>query len=638
MAGVALALGSAVATAAVTSPPPKIPAEAFGELSFIQNPKISPDGHYVVALSVMDKKKALVLADLSIPDYGLRTIGIPDNSEILACRWAGSRRILITLLVPQRLDGYDIHVIRLFMFDMDTKAVKALGDRVGGFNGGDIIYVDPNGAYLLLAAAPTLFDAPAVLRVDLATGQAQGVLGPHDGIWDWAADPKGVVRAGFGFDKGQFVLYYRNTADGPFRKIARWLDEAHQTMTDVETVLPSSDGDKGYVIANKATGRFGLYRYDLSTGAIGEPIYENPDVDIMQNGLGLSDSGELMSVDYIDTRRHTFWIDPAMKAVQARLDKAMPDKVNDIVSIDAAEHFMVVSSSSGSDPGSFYIFDRAKGELREFARPFSRLDGAILAPVQPVRYAARDGLSIPAYLTLPVGRDLKALPLIVIPHGGPFLRDDGHYDPWVQFLANRGYAVLQPNYRGSTGYGKAYVDAATGEWGRKMQDDLDDGVHWLVAQGRVDPKRVCIMGGSYGGYAAMWAAVRNPDIYRCAISLAGISDMPAMMHHDASVMTATRYIRDWRDRIRTKGQDMASVSALPHVAEIRIPILIAHGKDDDTVLDSQSIRLHEAMDKAGKPNEFVLYPGEGHAFSKEADSVDFLKRVDAFLAKYNPAG
>lgn len=311
--------------------------------------------------------------------------------------------------------------------------------------------------------------------------------------------------------------------------------------------------------------------------------------------------------------------------------------VNRIVSRDASDRMMVISSASASDPGNFYVFDRTKAELRQFARPFADLDGATLAPVKPVRYAARDGLSIPAYLTLPAGRDPKALPLIVMPHGGPFLRDKGDYDPWVQFLANRGYAVLQPNYRGSTGYGKAYVDAATGEWGRKMQDDLDDGVHWLAAQGMIDPKRVCIMGGSYGGYAAMWAAVRNPDVYRCAISFAGISDVNAMLRYDKNLFAASRYDRDRRGRIRTKDQDMDAVSALQHAAEIKVPLLIAHGKKDQRVPFSQSTRLHEALDKAGKPNDFVLYPEEGHGFSKEEDSVDFLKRVDAFLAKYNPA-
>jgi dipeptidyl aminopeptidase/acylaminoacyl peptidase len=638
-AAILLALGGAAGAAA--PPPATIPAEAFGDLPFISDPQISPDGGYVLALSVIDKKKALVLADLSVPDYGIRAIPVPDKIDIVWTRWAGSRRILMSLVVPQRLDGDDLRVVRLFMFDMDTKVVKQMGDdQVGGLFGGDVIFVDPAGAFVLLAASPTVFEPPAVLRIDLATGKTKEVVAARAGVWSWYADPNGVVRAGLGSESNGSFLYYRERADADFRKIAKWQDPKEVNPFDIELLIPPSSSDKGYVIANKATGRYGVYRYDFAAAAIGDPVYENPDVDVEQDGVTISPrTGDVDSVSYVDDRERVIWLDPAMKAAQARLDRAMPGMVNRILSRGASDRLMVVSSASASDPGSYYVFDRVKGELREFARPYAALDGATLSPVKPVRYAARDGLAIPAYLTLPSGREAKGLPLILLAHGGPFDRDKGDYDPWVQFLASRGYAVLQPNFRGSTGYGKSYIDAATGQWGRKMQDDLDDGVRWLAGQGVIDPKRVCIMGGSYGGYAAMWAAVRNPDIYRCAISVAGISDMAAMLRYDASWMTATRYYHDWRDRIRgPENQDLDGISAIRRAADISIPMLIVHGKKDRRVPVSQSIRLHEALQRAGKPHEFILYPDEDHGFSKAEDSLDFLKRLDAFLARYNPAG
>jgi dipeptidyl aminopeptidase/acylaminoacyl peptidase len=636
--GAAILMGLAPA-AGDAAAPASIPVEAFGALPFIGAPKISPDGHYVVAESVVDKKKALVLADLTAPDYGLRTLAIPEKVEVLSTRWAGSRRVLMTLLVPQRQNGDDFSVVRLFMYDMDTSSMKALGgDRVGGLFGGDVVFVDPAGAYILFAAQPSLFEAPAVLRVDLATGVSKQVVSPHPGVWSWYADRNGVVRAGLGRENNNWFLYYRERADADLRKIAKVKDPKQGSMLDVEELIPSPNSDKGYVIANKATGRWGVYRYDFITDTVGEPVYENPQVDVDQDGVTVSPrTGEIDSVEYVDDRARVFWLEPTMKAVQARLDRALPNMVNRIVSRDASDRMMVVSSSSASDPGSYYVFDRTKGELRQFARPYSELDSATLSPVKPVHYAARDGLSIPAYLTLPAGREAKGLPLVVLAHGGPYLRDKGEYDPWVQFLASRGYAVLQPNFRGSTGYGKAFVDAAAGEWGRKMQDDLDDGVRWLAEQGTVDPKRVCIMGGSYGGYAAMWAAVRNPDVYRCAISFAGISDLSSMLRYDASEVIPTRYYRDWRDRIGKDKEDLQAVSAVRRAADIHIPIMIAHGKKDHRVPVSQSVRLHEALEKAGRVHEYVLYPEEGHGFEKVEDSVDFLKRVEAFLGRYNPA-
>jgi dipeptidyl aminopeptidase/acylaminoacyl peptidase len=254
-----------------------------------------------------------------------------------------------------------------------------------------------------------------------------------------------------------------------------------------------------------------------------------------------------------------------------------------------------------------------------------------------VSYAARDGLQIPAYLTLPRGIEAKQLPLIVMPHGGPFLRDEWGYDTWVQFLANRGYVVLQPNFRGSTGYGRDFVVKGEGQWGRTMQDDLDDGVKWLVEQGKVDPKRVCIMGGSYGGYAALWAAARNPEIYRCAISFAGISDLAAMIKYDRRAFAATRYYTAWRERVQgDKSFDLNTVSPLYAIDRINIPLLIAHGSDDENVPLAQSKKLHEALLKAKKPHSYIVYEGEGHGFDKPENATAFLEQVDQFLRTNNP--
>lgn len=276
--------------------------------------------------------------------------------------------------------------------------------------------------------------------------------------------------------------------------------------------------------------------------------------------------------------------------------------------------------------------------MTPIASPYAALDGQRLARVEAVRYRAWDGLEIPAYLTLPAGRVPRNLPLILMPHGGPFERDHWVYDPWVQFLANRGYAVLQPNFRGSTGYGKSFVAAGEGQWGRKMQDDLDDGVRWLAGNGTIDPRRVCAMGGSYGGYAALWAVARNPDEYRCAVSLAGVSDVNALLRHDRKLFVAHRYYVDWRDRIRgNNSTDLADVSPIRFIERIRAPLLIAHGKKDTIVPYSQSEKMAEALRKSGRSVELVLYDNEGHGFADATHSTDFLKRVEAFLARYNPA-
>ncbi|HYI41292.1 MAG TPA: S9 family peptidase [Allosphingosinicella sp.] len=633
----ALVFLSAPGFAAAPAAPERIPIEVFGALANYASPEISPNGKHVVAEALSGKQKAVIVYDFDEGSSAFTRINVGEKLEVMSTRWAGNRRILLSVFGTGKVLGFEVPITRLFLKDLDTGALKELGrDKVEGLFGGDIVFVDPEGAYVLLSAQRSFFASPSVLRVDLATLKSKEVARAQSGVWSWYADPSGIVRAGLGSDVDSWWLYYRERDSQSFRKI-KGKRSAGMSLSNLEMLIPVAGSDKGYAIANKATGRYGVYRYDFLTDTLGDPVFEHAHVDV--EGIVRSNrTGEPDAVVFTDERERMAWLDKEMQAIQGRLDKALPGRVNRIVSRDAADNRMIVLSTTGSDPGAYYLYDRSKRTLAELAKSRDALAGKALAPVEPVGFAARDGLAIPAYLTRPIGRGDKALPLIVMPHGGPFVRDKWTYEPWVQFLANRGYVVLQPNFRGSTGYGKAFVDAASGEFGRKMQDDLDDGVRWLVDKGLVDPKRVCIMGASYGGYAAMWAAARNPDIYRCAISFAGISDIRPMLRYNPSQWIAQRYYRDWRDRIRGDSKfDLERVSPLARARDIRIPLLLAHGKDDSRVPPSQSTRLHDALQKAGRPHEYVLYPEEGHGFAKPENAVDFLKRVEAFLEKHNPA-
>ncbi|HEX8240796.1 MAG TPA: S9 family peptidase [Allosphingosinicella sp.] len=633
-AAVAASLTAMAAAAAV---PERIPVEAFGALANYASPEISPDGKRIVAVAVAGEQKAVIVYDIEGDPSRFTRIDLGEKFEVMALRWAGNRRVLLSVFGKGKVMGFEVPMIRLFLRDLDTGELKALaGGKVGGLYGGEIVFVDPAGAYVLLSAQRGFFESPSVLRVDLATLKSTQIAAAQPGVWSWYADPTGTVRAGLGSDIDSWWLYYRERDGQAFRKI-KGKRSAALSLTNLETLVPIASSNKGYAIANKTTGRYGVYRYDFLTDTLGEPVFEHPRVDV-DSIVRSQRTGEPDAILYTDERERTAWLDKAMQAIQDKIDKALPGRSNRIVSRDATDGMMVVRSTAGSDPGTYYLYDRAKRSLAVLATAYDSLDGKPLAPVEPVTYPARDGLAIPAYLTKPLGRGGRGLPLIVLPHGGPFIRDTWTYNPWVQFLANRGYAVLQPNFRGSTGYGKAFVDAASGEFGRKMQDDLDDGVRWLVGQGIVDSKRVCIMGASYGGYASLWAAARNPDIYRCSISLAGVSDIRSMLRYDPSTWIARRYYRDWRDRIRGDSKfDLEKVSPLALARDIRIPLLIAHGKDDTRVPPSQSTKLHEALQKLGRPHEYVLYPEEGHGFSKPANSVDFLRRVERFLAEHNPA-
>jgi dipeptidyl aminopeptidase/acylaminoacyl peptidase len=611
----------------------RISAEDFGALPFLTSPVISPDGHLAAARAYVRDSLRVILMDLDRFKPALGAIPIPEKRDLLWYRWAGNERLLLSVGKTDLLEGEDVYVTRLLMFDLKTSQAQFVGKRSEGFAGDDVLYVAPDGSYLLLSIQETVFDYPSVWRVDLATLKMKKVVSPKDNVWNWFADSDGVVRAGIGSLNKRWWLLYRKNSDEDFKKVVR-----HKINDEEEGSIEKfyMDGsESGLVIANTKTKRFGLYKYDFPTDTIGDAIFEHPKVDI--DDVVLSGTGSVIGVKYTDDRRRIEWFDADLKKWQARIDKALPDHTNRMVSFNSDQSRIIVWSAAASDPGRYFFFEPAKNTLKMLSEPYDHVDGSSLSPMESTSYRARDGLEIPAYVTLPTGHEAKNLPLIVMPHGGPFVRDEWGYDPWVQFLANRGYAVLQPNFRGSTGYGKDFVDKGLGQWGRGMQDDIDDGAKWLVDQGKVDPKRICIMGASFGGYAAEWAAVRNPDIYRCAISLAGVSDVGAMLRYDRRSMTATRYYRSWRDKVQgDKEFDLATISPLRAAERVSIPILLAHGTRDDNVPPSQSQKFHDLLTKANKPHEFVLYEGEGHGFENPANNVDFLKRVEKFLETYNP--
>lgn len=450
-------------------------------------------------------------------------------------------------------------------------------------------------------------------------------------MWDWYADEKGVVRAGIANDGFRWTIWYRDKPDEKLRTIRGKVDRDADSAVDRFIFR----GPKAWIVTNERTGRFGLYEYDLTKAAIGKAIYEHPSFDIDDVYFDPF-TGEVKVIEYEDDRRRFVWQDADTRALQAKVDKAIPSNSNAMTSWSQDDNRVLVWSEGADDPGRYYLLDRKSGQMHAVVAPYPEIEPDRLAPTKWVDFTARDGLALHGYLTLPKGMPAKGLPLVMMPHGGPYMRDHWEYDPTVQFLASRGYAVFQPQFRGSVGRGKDFVAKGFGQWGRKMQDDLDDGVKWLVQSGQIDPRRVCIVGASYGGYAAMWAAVRNPETYRCAASFAGVSDLSAMLDYDKQFFAATRYFQNWREKVRGESSvDLRGVSPLTYANKIKIPVLIGHGEDDDNVPVSQSRKMVEALEQSGANVTGVFYKDEGHGFNKKEDLTDWLKRLEAFLSAHN---
>lgn len=608
-----------------------IPIEAFADAPIFDAPVISPDGARFAARAVVEGKSRVLIYP-ALLDGPARAVDL-GSYELASIHWAGNDRLLLGVQQPMTLLSRPVKRPRLVAIDLVTGKQRLLdGDSRGLFS--DLLYVHPSGAWLLIASQDDITFHPSVKRIDIATGATKTIEGPRVDVWNWFTDDSGVTRAGIAYTGGRWTMWYRPNATAPLSKLrGRVAANGEEGSVDSLNFLATS-GD-GIIVTNARTERFGAYRYDFANGQIGAPIYENAKVDVSSVRVGRG--GNLEGIAYTDDRDRTYWLDARLAKIQALVDKVLPKTDNALLNSSDDGQRTIIWSHAADDPGTYYLYDAPTRQLRPLVSPYATLEGAHLAAVAPIHYAARDGLDIPGYLTLPPGREPRGLPLIVLPHGGPHARDDWSFDAQVQFLASRGYAVLQPNFRGSTGYGRDFVERGYGQWGRAMQDDIDDGIAWLAKSGTIDRKRVCILGASYGGYAALWGAIRSPQAYRCAVSIAGVTDIPALLRYDQRLFAPGRYYREWERKIRgLEKLDLAAVSPLEQADRLTLPVLIAHGENDDVVPPIQSRELIKAL-KQNKKVESVFYPGEGHSFLKRENKLDLLRRIEAFLAKYNPA-
>ena len=621
------------ATTALVQPPPRIPTSAFARNPEYWDLLLSPLGTQVLGRTTVDGRERVLVHDLATG----KAVLLPaiSDGQVDWFDWAGEGRVLLCLGWSRPSADEDVYVTRLVVVDLARRTSLVLGDKRAGPVGDDVLYVDPAGGWLLLAMQESITEFPAVFRFDLATGERTEVVKPRTDVWEWYADRDGVVRAGIGYLTHSWFTLYRKNGTDSFTRVGR--ADYDDASAGYLLLGLATGSDEGFLLSDEKTGRYALYKFNYATQQLGEAVYAHPANDV-EDYLTSPDGRRVLAVYFTDDRERVQWLDPTMQEHQDKLERRFPGQIVEVVTQDQAGERLIAWVGGASEPGAFYLYAPASGQVERLASLNSELDPAYLAATEYTRYKARDGLEIPAYLTLPRGREPRGLPLIVMPHGGPyFVRDVLGYDRDVQFLANRGYAVLQPNFRGSAGYGTEFAARGEGQWGRAMQDDLDDGVDWLAQRGVIDPSRVCIVGSSYGGYAALWGVTRNPERYRCAASLAGVTDVARQLRYVSSQLSGDER-GDWKDTVRgEKGFDLDSVSPLEQADKLTRPVLIAHGTKDETVLYKQSALYRDALRKAGKPHVFVEYAGEGHGLEDPQHTIDWLDRLDTFLQTHNPA-
>lgn len=613
-----------------------LPTSAFAQLPFAEKLDLSPDGSHIAGLLAVHGEQRIAIMPIIGDASTAVMIGVPDLTEVADVQWVGNDNIIVRLygLLPVRGDRW--YISRLIAINRHSGKVTPLLSDMKGQNAADVLWVPSDGrTEILVAAQNSIYEGdhfwPTVYRVDVVTGRKRSEESGRPKILDWGVDHLGRVRFGVGYSDftTQSTLLYRPNGGGSFRAIASATLIAEERL--IVPFLFAPDSDRGHVIKVIEGGRQAVVEVDIATGKDVRTIYAAEDADV-EGAVLSADRSTLLGVWTSDREQPMRWIDPIMARHQKWLDAASPRSIARIDSQSADLSKMLVRFETPDNPGLLFYYDADSGNLARLAAMNSAIGGKRLSTAKLVQYKARDGLEIEGVLTMPRGRGATNLPFIVMPHGGPWAHDALGYDYWAQFLAERGYAVLQPNFRGSTGYGAAFEAAGQGQLGFAMQDDVTDGVRWAVEQRIADPARVCIVGGSYGGYAAMWGIAKDPDLYRCAISINGVANL----RREVNDFGGTRR-RLFRGRWQKMTPDFAAVSPINAVARIKAPLLLIHGKKDVTVDHVQSTRMHAAMTKAGKAVEFLSVPLADHYFTREADRMTLLTAIENFLAKHNPA-
>jgi dipeptidyl aminopeptidase/acylaminoacyl peptidase len=670
-------LGSALAAA------PQ-PIEHFARRPQMQGVSISADGKHVAFLSGAGDDTVLMTFDRTQPgsEFKRVTASEPGKFDLTWCRWANAKRLLCGVSGNIRGKKYaEPPFARIFGVDADGSALKVLEQARNEANlfvqttsmrnlnmnyGAEVEKASESGHALRgtvdhsgSAVAEKYIAGLATARrdevIDFTPDDEDGVLIQVDDdrdsfktifqlninngfrsvrvpenppIQNFLTDGRGNARIGWGTSgTGNTFYYARLEGDHGWRSLGA--TKAFDGQDLLRPIAMSPEVNVAYAVGAHQ-GRDAFWAIDLSDKLEPQLLFNHAVVDVGEPIL-LTDQ-RLLGVRYDVERPYVWYTNPKLRELVDKLEKQYPNRAFEIIDSSADLKTLVIQSFSDTDSGTYYTYDVDKNVLQRLGTAYPELDQKSLGTMTGIVYKAADGAEIPGYLTIPSGAERKNLPLIVMPHDGPAQRDSWKFSFLRTFLANRGYAVLQMNYRGSAGLGQKWKLDAHQDWGGLTYADIRDATRWAVSEGIADPKRICIMGWGFGGYAALLGAVRNSDTYRCAVSIAGIADL--QMQKDEAVIFGDKDFR--RAQIGSDPEKLKRDSPLQNVAQIGVPVLLVHGTKDWQVQVDQTRAMSKALDKQKKPQRTVIIDGGSHELERTSDRVTLLKEIEGFLAHAMP--
>jgi dipeptidyl aminopeptidase/acylaminoacyl peptidase len=623
------------------------PLSAYGALPGIELVQLSPSGRRIALITVIGETRALAMADMagnkSMGGVGVGAVKVRD------VRWIGEDRVLITASSTETIPDLGVFQRELYsgqIYDAGSRRISPLvRDNSGLFPAllSDVDVIETNGRPEVLVRLFSLNtqDGIDLYRIDGETGRARRAEGLDRDVEDYVLDVAGRTVARSDYDERTRVWSLLLRQNSGFRET--WRTTA---PLDAPTLIGLGLAGESVIVAadrpdiKREDGEEAdFYDVNLETGAWRPVRFDFDPMDLLFHPV----TGRLIGATRLDDEgRHYSFVDTDAAVLWANIEKNFTEGAPSIVSWSDDLKTAVVFTNGAGDSGTYHLVDLHDISTAVIGSAYAGVPPDQVAPITPISYRAGDGLEIHGYLTLPVGRtEAKGLPLVVLVHGGPASRDRLEFDWWAQAMASRGYAVLQANFRGSTGQGEGFMEAGYGEWGRKMQTDLSDGVRWLAEQGTIDPERVCIVGASYGGYAALAGPTLDHGVYRCAVSVSGVSDLRRMVSWEAGrgERRDNETVRYWNrfmggDGPGDRSLDARSPARLAGTADA--PILLLHGRDDTVVPIDQSRAMAAALRRAGKPVELIELAGEDHWLSREETRTRMLTETVRFLEANNP--
>ncbi|MEY2491914.1 MAG: hypothetical protein QOH24_865 [Verrucomicrobiota bacterium] len=601
--------------------PPRIPVRDFFRNPVSRGYDLSPDGQTISFLQPWESRLNIFVKPVSGGEA--RRLTSEKDRDIQTYFWKGNGFVIYNM--DDRGDE-NFHLKRV---DVKTGEVKDLTpfpkvrselvDDLEDISESEILF-------RMNKRDPKVFDA---FRLNVQTGEMKLVAQNPGNIERYITDHAGKIRAATTTDGVNTSLLTRADENAPFKTVL--------TTNFREQCSPqfyTFDNKSIYTDSNIGRDKAAIVVIDPETGKETKLVYENPEVDV--EGLAYSKKRKVLTFASYETWKvERKFFDPATETIYKTLEAKLPGYEIDVSAHDKAEEKFIVVASNDRTPGSRYLFDSKSAQLTKLVDVAPWLKESDLAPMKPIEFKSRDGLTLHGYLTLPLARDPKNLPVVVNPHGGPWARDEWGYNPEVQFLANRGYAVLQVNFRGSTGYGRKFWEASFKQWGRTMQDDISDGVQWLIQQGIADPKRIAIYGGSYGGYATLAGVTFTPDLYAAAVDYVGVSNLFTFLN------TIPPYWKPFLDQMHemvgdpVKDKDLLTASSPAlNSAKIKTPLFVAQGAQDPRVNKAESDQIVDGLRKRGIDVEYMVKDNEGHGFHNEENRFAFYEAMEAFLDKH----